>query len=131
MQVIWVRSETENFLRGDWTAQITLIALAFLAFAARQRSKQPVHRIGANVHPNADVTDDATDRGVALTLQAQEPINNHYQLWDFVPPTGGAANTVFIQNPQTGYVMELQSQSSAECPIVVNPRRISNESYQL
>jgi Ricin-type beta-trefoil lectin domain-like len=87
--------------------------------------------IGANVPFNANVTDDATDRGVALTLQAQEPINNHYQLWDFVPPTGGAANTVFIQNPQTGYVMELQSQSSAECPIVVNPRRISNPTYQL
>jgi hypothetical protein len=87
--------------------------------------------LGANVPLNADVTDDATDRGVALTLQAQEPLNNHYQLWDFVPPTGGRANAVFIQNPQTGYVMELQSHSTAACPLVVNPRRISNESYQL
>jgi hypothetical protein len=87
--------------------------------------------LGANVPVNANVTDDATDRGVALTLQAQEPVNNHYQLWDFVPPTGGAGNTVFIQNPQTGYVMELQSQSTVACPIVVNPRRISNEKYQL
>ena len=87
--------------------------------------------IGANVPLNADVTDDATDRGVALTLQAQEPIDNHYQLWDFVPPTGGAANTVFIQNPQTGYVMELRSHSTAASPLVVNPRRISNENYQL
>jgi Ricin-type beta-trefoil lectin domain-like len=87
--------------------------------------------IGANVPLNANVTDDATDRGVTLTLQVQEPVNNHYQLWDFVPPTGGAGNTVFIQNPQTGYVMELQSQSTVACPLVVNPRRISNESYQL
>jgi hypothetical protein len=87
--------------------------------------------IGANVPLNANVTDDATDRGAALTLQAQEPINNHYQLWDFVPPTGGAANTAFIQNPQTGYVMELQSRSTAACPLVVNPRRISNANYQL
>ena len=68
---------------------------------------------------------------MALTLQAQEPINNHYQLWDFVPPSGGAANMAFIQNPQTGYVIELQSRSTAACPLVVNPRRISNESYQL
>jgi hypothetical protein len=87
--------------------------------------------LGANVPLNADVTDDATDRGVALTLQAQEPLNNHYQLWDFVPRTGGPANTVFIQNPQTGYVMELQSHSTTPCPLVVNPRRISNASYQL
>jgi hypothetical protein len=87
--------------------------------------------IGANVALNANLTDDATDRGVALTLQAQEPINNHYQLWDFVPPTGGAANTAFIQNPQTGYVMELRSHSTATCPLVANPRRISNPTYQL
>jgi hypothetical protein len=87
--------------------------------------------IGANVLLNADVTDDATDRGVKLTLQAQEPINNHYQLWDFLPPTGGAGNAVFIQNPQTGYVIELQSQSMVACPLIVNPRRISNETYQL
>jgi hypothetical protein len=37
----------------------------------------------------------------------------------------------FIQNPQTGYVMELRSHSTAACPLVVNPRRISNENYQL
>jgi ricin-type beta-trefoil lectin protein len=87
--------------------------------------------IGANVALNANVTDDATDRGAALTLQAQEPINNHYQLWDFVPPTSGPKNAVFIQNPQTGFVMELQSHSTAACPLDVNPRRISNETYQL
>jgi len=87
--------------------------------------------IGANVPLNADVTDDATDRGAALTLQAQEPINNHYQLWDFVPPSGAAGNAVFIQNPQTGYVIELNSHSTAASHLVVRPRRISNETYQL
>jgi hypothetical protein len=61
--------------------------------------------IGTNVALNANATDDATDRGAALTLQAQEPVNNHYQLWDFLPPSGGAGNAVFIQNPQTGYVI--------------------------
>jgi hypothetical protein len=87
--------------------------------------------IGTNVPNNADVTDDATDRGAALTLQAQEPVNNHYQLWDFLPPTGGAGNAYFIQNPQTGYVIELESHSTAACYLQVNPRRISNDTYQL
>jgi hypothetical protein len=87
--------------------------------------------IGANVASGADATDDATDRGAVLTLQAQEPVDNHYQLWDFLPPSDGAEKVAFIQNPQTGYVMELQSQSTEAGPLVVNPRRISNESYQL
>jgi hypothetical protein len=87
--------------------------------------------IGANVPLGANATDDATDRGAALTLQVQEPINNHYQLWDFVPPSDGKGNAVFIQSPQTGYVIELQSHSTEPCNLVVNPRRISNEAYQL
>jgi hypothetical protein len=87
--------------------------------------------IGANVPPGADVTDDATDRGAALTLQVQEPINNHYQLWDFLPPTGTVGNAVFISSPQTGYVIELQSEANESGNLVVNPRRISNENYQL
>jgi len=87
--------------------------------------------IGINVALNADATDNATDPGAVLSLQVQEPVNNHYQLWDFLPPTGGAENQVFIQSSQTGYVIELQSHSTAACYLVVNPRRISNESYQL
>jgi hypothetical protein len=86
--------------------------------------------IGANVAQGANAVDDATDRGAVLTLQAQEPVNNHYQLWDFLPPTGGSGNAVFIQNPQTGYVMGLASPSTTG-PLTVNPRRISNEAYQL
>ena len=87
--------------------------------------------IGAISPPGADVTVDATDRGAVLILQEQETVNNNYQLWDFLPVTGGAANAVFIQNPQTGYVIELQAHSTESSPLVVNPRRISNESYQL
>jgi hypothetical protein len=87
--------------------------------------------LGANVPVGANVTDDATDRGAALTLQVPETVNNDYQLWDFLPPTGGTGHAVFVQNPQTGYVIELQSHSTAPCPLVVNPRRISNDNYQL
>ena len=38
---------------------------------------------------------------------------------------------MFIQSPQTGYVIELQNHSTTACDLVVNPRRISNENYQL
>jgi hypothetical protein len=31
MRLIWVRRETEYFLIGDWTTQITLMVLAFLS----------------------------------------------------------------------------------------------------
>jgi hypothetical protein len=87
----------------------------------------------ANAPPpaNANFSDDATDRGMTLTLQVQEPINNSYQLWDFLPPTGGSGNSVFIQNPDTGYVIEVESHSTTACPLVVNPRRISNDTFQL
>jgi hypothetical protein len=87
----------------------------------------------ANDPPPADAnfSDDATDRGVALTLQVQEPINNSYQLWDFLPPTGGSGNSAFVQNPETGYVIELESHSTESCALVVNPRRITNDTFQL
>jgi hypothetical protein len=91
--------------------------------------------IGRNVpDPSVDpfsasvIYTDATDRGAILTLQAQGELNNQYQLWDFLPPTGGSGNAAFIQSPETGYVIELQSHSS---PLVVNPRRISNDDFQL
>jgi hypothetical protein len=91
--------------------------------------------IGANAKPQLnpanDLMDDATDRGAVLTLQAQETIDNHYQLWDFLAPTGGKGNAVFIQNPQTGYVIELSSQADEISPLVVKTRLITNESYQL
>ena len=87
--------------------------------------------LGANVAVGADATDDATDRGAVLTLQVQQYESNHYQVWDFVPPSVGPENSAFIQNPQTGYVMELESHSTEPSPLVVNPRRISNDTYQL
>lgn len=85
-----------------------------------------------NTPLGADVTDDATDIGAVLTLQAQEPVNNDYQLWDFVPlVSGSAANSHFIQSPQTGYVIEVSSHDAQACALDVSPRRISNDAYQL
>jgi hypothetical protein len=91
--------------------------------------------VGANAvpqpNPNHAKMDDATDRGAVLTLQVQATANNEYQLWDFLPVTGGSGSTAFIQNPATGYVIELQSHDTSPCPLVVNPRRISNDDFQL
>ena len=80
----------------------------------------------------ANVTDDVTDLGAPLTLQVQETVNNNYQLWDFLPlVSGSAGNGYFIQSPQTGYVIELQSHSTQASPLDVNARRITNEPYQV
>jgi hypothetical protein len=44
MRLIWVRRETEYFLRGDWTTQITLIALAFSALCRTPSPSAPHSR---------------------------------------------------------------------------------------
>jgi hypothetical protein len=92
--------------------------------------------IGNNVLPaGSNFTDDATDRGAPLTLQARESVNNHYQLWDFLPCPGDFfVPPVFIQNPQTGYVIEKLNKSNTAATysfLGVNPRTMSNEPYQL
>ena len=91
--------------------------------------------MGTDVAAGANATDDATDRFASLTLQAQEPVNNVYQLWDFLPPTGKTGHAVFIQNPQTGYVIELLAQVEESglltTWLVAECRQITNPSYQL
>ena len=37
MRLIWAGRETENFLTGDWTPQITLIRLNKTAFCVNRR----------------------------------------------------------------------------------------------
>jgi hypothetical protein len=36
MRLIWVKRETENFLTGDWTTQITLIRFNKTAFCVNR-----------------------------------------------------------------------------------------------
>jgi hypothetical protein len=85
--------------------------------------------IGANVAPGAAAVDDATDIDVLLTLQVQQSVNNHYQLWQFVPSTGSSGAEVFIQNPQTGYVIAVFQ--GAGTPLIVYPRDIRKPWFQL
>jgi hypothetical protein len=93
--------------------------------------------IGNNVASGASAVDDATDIGVPLTLQIQQSINNHYQLWQFVPLAGSNGKEVFIQNPQTGYVIAEVFQGpwwdpiSGAALLIAYPRDIRNEWTQL
>jgi hypothetical protein len=46
MRLIWAGRETENFLTGDWTTQITLIRFNKTAFCGNRR---PVERFPAKL----------------------------------------------------------------------------------
>ena len=57
--------------------------------------------------------------------------NNENQLWDFLPDEFGSGG-YFIQNPQTGYVIEIRGASTAAgAALLVNPRRLFGNSQQL
>jgi hypothetical protein len=52
-------------------------------------------------------------------------------LWDFLPDPNGSGY-FFIQNPQTGYVIEIQNGSSTKgAALVAGPRRLFDNNYQL
>jgi hypothetical protein len=56
---------------------------------------------------------------------------NQNQLWDFLPDPFGSGY-FFIQNPQTGYVIEIEKGSSKSgASLVVNPRRLFDNNFQL
>jgi hypothetical protein len=77
------------------------------------------------------IADSAWDRRAALHAASVATSNNKGQLWDFLPDQFGSGY-FFIQNPQTGYVMEIKSGSAQSgAALVVNPRRLFENSYQL
>ena len=53
MRLIWVKRGTEYFLRGDWTTQITLIALAFSALCRTSQivGQRPVRQRFGQMQP--------------------------------------------------------------------------------
>jgi hypothetical protein len=56
MRLIWVGRETENFLTGDWTTQITLIRFNKIAFRRNSRpvESRPVEHFRAKGCPALD-----------------------------------------------------------------------------
>jgi hypothetical protein len=78
-----------------------------------------------------DIKENSTARGASLDVYTRKQKDNQNQLWDFIPDPFGSPY-FFIQNPQTGYVIEIQNGSSKEgALLVVNPRRLFNNRFQL
>jgi hypothetical protein len=91
------------------------------------------HHIIQNASTNLcfSISDNSTQPGAALHTGPRKDSGNANQLWDFLPDPFGSGSC-FIQNPQTGFVIEIQDGSSAAgAPLVVKPRRIFANSHQL
>jgi len=78
-----------------------------------------------------DIVGNSVARGAQLDAFPSKKSNNENQLWDFLPDPNGSGY-FFIQNPQTGYVIEIENGSSESgAPLVVNPWRLFDNQFQL
>ena len=78
-----------------------------------------------------DIRENSIDPGASLDAYPAKKEHNDNQLWDFLPDPLGSGY-FFIQNPQTGYVIEIAKGSSKSgASLVVNPRRLFNNNFQL
>jgi Ricin-type beta-trefoil lectin domain-like len=79
-----------------------------------------------------EIQNNSTSRGALLDASAEKKSDNKSQLWDFLPDPFGS-EYFFIQNPQTGYVIEMDKGSSSKsgASLVVNPRRLFDNNFQL
>jgi hypothetical protein len=78
-----------------------------------------------------DIGGNSTARGASLDAWPEKKSNNQNQLWDLLPDPFGSGY-FFIQNPQTGLVIEIQNASSTSgAHLVMNPMRMFGHNYQL
>lgn len=78
-----------------------------------------------------DIQANSIGRGASLDAYPEKKSDNQNQLWDFLPDPFGS-EYFFIQNPQTGYVIEIENGSSKSgASLVVNPRRLFDNNFQL
>lgn len=78
-----------------------------------------------------DIQGNSTARATALDAYTKKQKDNQNQLWDFLPDPYGSGY-FFIQNPQTGYVIEIQNGATkGDTLLVVNPKRLFNNNFQL
>ena len=78
-----------------------------------------------------DIKGASQSPGTALDVFNVQSSDNQNQLWDFLPDPFGSGSC-FVQNPQTGYVIEIANGSSAAgAALVVNPRRLFANNHQL
>ena len=78
-----------------------------------------------------DIVGNSQSTGAALDAFAVKSKDNQNQLWDFLPDPYGSGSFL-IQNPQTGYVIEIENGSTASgARLVVNRRRLFENKHQL
>jgi hypothetical protein len=78
-----------------------------------------------------DIKDNSVARGAGLDVHKVKSSDNQNQLWDLLPDEFGSGG-FYIQNPQTGYVIEIKDGSTKSgAPLVVNPRRMFDSNRQL
>jgi hypothetical protein len=78
-----------------------------------------------------DIQLNSTNKGAVLDAHTHKQSNNQNQLWDFLPDQYDSGYFL-IQNPQTGYVIEIENGSSTQgASLVVNPRRLFGNNFQL
>jgi len=78
-----------------------------------------------------DIQGNSVGQGASLDAYSKKDSDNQNQLWDFLPDPYGS-QYFFIQNPQTGNVIEVKNGSSESgAALVVNPRRLFDNNYQL
>ena len=78
-----------------------------------------------------DIQNNSTSPGVRLDAYPVKSKDNQNQLWDLLPDPFGSGG-FFLQNPQTGFVIEIEHGSNTVgAALVVNPRRLFDSNRQL
>jgi len=78
-----------------------------------------------------DIKNNSVSRGAGLEVWTEKKSDNQNQLWDLLPDEFGSGY-FYVQNPQTGYVIEIKDGSTAVgAALVVNPRRMFDGGRQL
>jgi hypothetical protein len=78
-----------------------------------------------------DIRENSVSRGAALDAFGVKKSDNRNQLWDLLPDPFGSGG-FFVQNPQTGFVIEIPQASDTDgVALVVNPRRLFDCERQL
>jgi hypothetical protein len=78
-----------------------------------------------------DIRDNSQARGAALDAYPAKPSDNQNQLWDLLPDPFNSGG-FFLQNPQTGLVIEIEHGSvKPDAALIINPMRMFDKKRQL
>jgi hypothetical protein len=78
-----------------------------------------------------DIQANSIARGTPLDVWPEKATHNQNQLWQFLPDPFGSPY-FFIQNPETGFVVEIAAGSTDPgAPLVVSERKLFDNNHQL